>query len=165
MRDPREVLLWLAAGLAGVLLLVAFFPQAYPLAPWDWQISPDEATTIAVEHLRDLGEVAPGAYTVTHLNTDLLLERRLLLERARWPGGEPPDALAGGLLQWEVMIYPPGALSRDWSHRARIAFDGEVRSLRRKHPSASEGALRGQADTFAIPGIRRKVDHPHNEGL
>ncbi len=90
MRDPREFLLWLVAGLAGVLLLVAFFPLAFPLAPWDWQISSEEATTIAVERLRDLGEVAPGAFTVTHLNTDLLLERRLLRERARWPAGEAP---------------------------------------------------------------------------
>jgi len=154
MRNPREILLWLVAGLAGVLLLVAFFPLAFPLAPWDWRISSEEATVLAVERLRDLGEVTPGAYTVTHLNTDLLLERRLLRERARWPANEAPAALSGGLLQWEVFIYPPGALARDWSHRARIAFNGEIRSLRRSLASQETGApiavgaARSRADAF-----------------
>ena len=41
----------------------------------------------------------------------------------------------------------------------------EVRALGGQNPAALDRRLRRQADTFAIPGIRREIDNPHDGGL
>jgi hypothetical protein len=107
------------------------FPRVFPLYPEDWSISKDEAEGIALERLRELGDLPSSPYIVTQVDTRPVLEARLqeLLvdvgaERVR------ESALGQNLMAWEVVLYPRTGRSVDWSHRARITPAGEVSDLR-----------------------------------
>jgi hypothetical protein len=62
--------------------------------------------------------------------------------------------IARRALYWEVTVYPPATHPGDWSHQARIAFDGTVLQLRRGFPKTDAGAAveeataRARADAF-----------------
>ena len=76
----RNALLWIAAGIAGVVVYWWAYPRYLPFAPRDWQITAREAEAIALERFRDLGEPVARPYVVTTISTDELLEQRLHLE-------------------------------------------------------------------------------------
>ncbi len=151
----RPILPWIAAGVAAAAALAWAFPRAYPLFPRDWQISAREAEGIALERLRDLGELPAERYVVTQLDGQLLLERRLrpLLGRVD-PQRARASLLARDLLAWEVTVYPAGARPEEWSHRARVGASGLVSALRLRMPAEQPGGAidprtaRRRADAF-----------------
>lgn len=133
MRNPyRSTLIWLAVLLLGALAVVWTFPRAFPFAPRDWTVSRQEARELALERLRDLGELPPDPYVVARMNDDARLEYRLLESLRR---GQEEAIFAGDLprrvMHWEVTVYPRGARPKDWSHQALVSFDGRVLSLLR----------------------------------
>jgi len=157
MRNLRFLLLWLLLGAAGAVALVWAYPRAYPFAPRGWQITRDEAVAIALRRLKDLGEPVPNAYVATSFQIDPLLERRLQLGLSR-PGGQGLAAseLRHHLLDWQVTVYPPGALSGDWIYQAEVTFTGKVVRLRlnldpeaRGNPLSPREA-RARADAFLV---------------
>jgi hypothetical protein len=141
MRKTRDLVLWVLAGALGLALLVWAYPRAFPFLPRNWDLSRDEAVDIALERLRDLGDPVPDAYVVARLAQDPLLERRLQLALGRKSGEElRRTGLPEQVNYWEVLIYPRGALSFDWTYQAQISFTGEVLSLRLRLDPQAAGA-------------------------
>ena len=135
MRNSRDVLIWSAVGLAGVALLAWFYPRVFPLLPSEWDISRADAEAIALERMRDLGEPVAKPYIITRLRTDFQLDRRMQLlategavDRQALRASEPAKALVA----WDVRVYEPGALPREWTYRALISRTGELLTLRRE---------------------------------
>jgi len=149
MKRGRGLILWVAAGVAGVVLLAVLYPRAFPFLPRHWTISSDEAVAIALERLRDLGEPVRDPYVVVSLASNPALERRL--DTA--PGGAA-STLRREVVVWQVVVYPRGALRNDWTYMARVSLTGDLLALRLQlEPQAQASPLtpqeaRDRADTF-----------------
>jgi len=155
MLKYRTLLLWTAALAAGVALTVWGYPLAVPFFPSHWTVSRGDAQMIALARLGDLGELPERPYVVARMDDDFSLERRLLLALRHGSPEELAESQAARqVLFWEVTVYGPGARPGDWTHQARIAFDGEVLSLRRGFQDDEPGGeiddeeARRQADAF-----------------
>jgi hypothetical protein len=147
MRYRREILLWLILGLTGAGLLLWSLPRLMAHLPPAWTTDRAEAELIALERLRDLGEMPADPYVVTRLRNDVQLERRIQLASS----GTPLEALRESppgrwQVSWEIAVYPPDG--REWSHLAWIARDGEVLQLRRRGARSPVGAVE-EAETAA----------------
>jgi hypothetical protein len=150
MRNPRSLALWLLAGVAGLVLLVWAYPRAFPFLPRRWSVSRAEAVDIARERFRDLGAPVKDAYVVAYLDRDSVLERRLQLAARRGTRSRPPDPV----LDWRVVVYPPGARNYEWAYLAEIALSGEVLGVRLRLDPQAKGLpippaeARRRADAF-----------------
>jgi hypothetical protein len=135
-RRRNSLLLWTLGGLAGVLALAWAFPRAFPLYPASWDVSHAEAEAIALARFEDLGPPVADGYVVTRLVTDALREQRLQqLAGERGLAMARQSELAASLLEWEVVVYPPGGFRQDWRYQARVGLDGTVRTLRERVPA------------------------------
>lgn len=160
LRHRREILAWAVAGLVGVGLLCWALPRFFPLLSGGLEIDRPAARTIALERLRDLGELPEGAYVVTRLRSDVQLERRLQLALASTPAETLRTSLpAAQQLVWEINVFPPGANPFDWSHLAWISRRGEVLQLRYRAPlpagnstAAEEADAEPAFDAAALSG-------------
>jgi len=147
MSKNRTVLLWASALAVGVLATVWGYPRAVPFFPAEWTVSRGDAEKIALERLRDLGDLPERPYVVTRMDDEFSLERRLLLAlRTGEREGLRQSRAARQVLFWEVTVYPPATRPGDWSHQARIAFDGEVLSLRRGFSEEEPGEALEEAE-------------------
>lgn len=152
MNDLRRLAPWLAAGLAGALVAAWAFPRVYPLFPQDWTVTAGEAEAIALERLDDLpgAELVADAYVVTNSHQDHLFERRLLLAARETPPATLRDSELGRrIFEWQVDIYPPAAVPRDWAYRIRVNAAGEVTSLEANVDPQEEGGALSAADAVA----------------
>ncbi|QQR72166.1 MAG: SpoIIE family protein phosphatase [Holophagales bacterium] len=139
-RSWRPIAGWLLAGVVGALLLAWGFPRAYPFFPQDWTISRSQATGIALERLRDLGELPDHPYVVTRLDDDPLVDRRLFLAFAERPRQEVLASWpARQAVIWEVTVYRPAARPDDWTYRVRVASDGRLVEMRLRLPRDQQG--------------------------
>ncbi len=131
---------WLAVLVAGAALCLWAFPRAFPFFPDDWRIDREAAREIALERLGSLGELPQDPFVVARMDDDAALEYRLLqaLQSADAASARTSD-LRHRVLAWEITVYPPGASPRDWTHQARLAFDGQVLSLRRGFKAEAAG--------------------------
>ena len=77
MNGWRWILGWVAVGIAAALTLAWVFPRAHPLYPRDWQVSKLEAEVIAVERMRDVGQLPDSPYVITVRDTELVIEHGL----------------------------------------------------------------------------------------
>lgn len=165
MKNARSLALWLLAGAAGLVLLVWAYPRAFPFIPEPWSVSREEATRIALERFRDLGEPVKNGYVVARLQRDYVMERRLQLARDRGQGDTlKASGLPRRVLYWEVFVFAPGAAVYDWTYLSYVSFSGEVFGLRRhydpavKAPSISAQEARTRADAFLTrQGIDRSL--------
>lgn len=135
MNDLKRMAPWLLVAIAGATALVCCFHTVYPFYPDHWTVDTSAAEGIALEALRSLSEPAPDATVIVAPELDRNLERRLLGVRAEGAPSESElsqSALARRIYLWRVSVYPPGAATADWSHRASISFDGKVLRLRRQ---------------------------------
>ena len=129
----RRDLIWVMLGLAAVAALFWSFPRAYPLFPTGWTVSKEEAVDIALERIRDLGELPAAPYVLTHLDASPVLEPMLQASdssatvlRASAPGRE--------LMVWQVVVHRslasgPHASSVCRSHGSTPALRSRQRSL------------------------------------
>jgi hypothetical protein len=85
-RDTRTLLLWVAAGIVGLVIAVSLFSVAQPEASIDFKVSPGDATAIARDFLKARGADVTSYESSVILKTDddakSYLERELGLERA-----------------------------------------------------------------------------------
>jgi hypothetical protein len=165
MKHAHSLVLWLLAGVAGLVLLVWAYPRAFPLLPQRWATSRAAAVDIAVERLRDLGEPLRDPYVVAQLSRDILLERRLEIALDGGRAREVRDSgLPNRLVAWRVHLYAPGAQRYDWTYEAVISLAGKILGLRhRLEPEAKGAAIRpeearAQADAFLV---KEGVDLSH----
>jgi hypothetical protein len=141
MAKSRELTIWAIVGAVGLLLLLWAYPLAFPGLPERWSASREDARTLALERLRDLGRPAAGSYVVTRLEADERSEWRVL-EGERGPlSGTGRDPLRDTALKWEVRVFEPQALSGDWSFRAEVTLDGRVTALERRPRSPLPGGV------------------------
>lgn len=169
MKSVWNVLGWLAAGVLAALLVAWAFPHAYPLFPRDWEVSKQEAEMLALERLRDLGEMPNDPYVITRQYESPALEHRLQVHIV---GSESSSIrtseLAKDLLTWEVNVWVGGARSQEWTYRARVTPAGEVIELLVRVPpdqgaeAIPPGRARELADAFLREqGIRLEdLDEP-----
>ncbi|MCA9209783.1 MAG: hypothetical protein KDA55_15580, partial [Planctomycetales bacterium] len=147
MPKYRNLQFWTATLAAGVALTVWGYPLAVPFFPSQWTVSRGDAQAIALERLGDLGELPENPYVVARMDDDFSLERRLLLAlRHANPERLAESQAARQVLFWEVTVYAPASRPADWTHQARIAFDGEVLSLRRGFQDDESGGEIGEAE-------------------
>ena len=140
MKSWWTIIGWIAAGIAGFLLATWAFPRAFPLFPQQATISRSEAKVVALERLRDLGELPENPYIVVELDGRAVLEHHLQPLLASMPAAEiRASRLGRDLLAWEITVWKPGARTQDWSYRARIGPQGEVNDLRLRFPPEEEG--------------------------
>ena len=159
MKRGRSLIVWVAAGVIGVVVLAALYPRAFPFLPRHWTISREEAVAIARERLRDLGEPVQDPYVVSLLATGEALERRL----ETLPGGvraAESTGLRDEVIGWQVFIYRRSAMPTDWSAMARVSLSGDVLALRMQIPRKERTSpidaktARDRADAFlAAQGI------------
>jgi hypothetical protein len=129
----RRDLFWVATGLLAVVAVVWGFPRAYPLFPTDWTVSREDAVDIALERIRDLGELPARPYVVSRLDSKPVLEP--MLQAADASRDELRKSAPGReLLVWEVVVYKRDSPSNEWEYRVRVRGDGEVSELRRRVP-------------------------------
>ena len=167
MRNGRSLLVWLLAGVAGLILLAWAFPRAFPLLPKPWSVSRAQAVAIALERFRDLGEPVKDPYVVVVLDRDVLVERRLQLAVDRGAEHVWDSGLAQQLSTWRVIVFPRGAQQDEWRYQAYVAPDGEVLSLRlRLDPDAKGAAIsRPDAAARAVAFLRQQgIDLSHYDG-
>jgi hypothetical protein len=155
MKSSRWILGWVALGVVAAFTLAWVFPRAHPLYPRDWQISKVEAETIAVERMRDVGQLPGDPYVITIRDAEPVVEHGLQEAlRSRSESEVLDSRLAQEVITWEVMVWARDARASDWSHRARVSAEGALLELRRRVPPEEEGGVidpaeaRRQADTF-----------------
>lgn len=170
MRHGREILLWLVATLVGLGLLVWALPSFFPLLPSGLQIDRQSVKTLALEKLRELGELPEDAYVVTLLRSDPRLERRLQLALAENEADTlTTTTLARQQLSWEVTVYPPGAGPFDWSHEAWIGLDGEILGARRRDRETGTGNTSAAAQPAPVADseelARRAREYLTSQGI
>ena len=155
MKKFRSILFWVGLAILAAIIIAWAFPRAYPLFPRDWQLSRKEAEAIALERLRDLGDLPPKAYVIGEVNTSRELEHRLLSHLDEI--GEEKirsSRLARAIMTWQITVYDPDSASSQWSNRARLTPQGEVIQLQLRVPSDEEGGVidpdtaRLEADRF-----------------
>jgi hypothetical protein len=155
LKKATSALAWIATGIIAALVVAWAFPRAYPLFPRDWDISKAEAQALALERMRDLGELPAEPYVVTQQEEAPALEHRL---QQSLLSGQVDDlegsSLMQGLRTWQVTVYEPGATPFEWSYRARVTPHGEVPELMLRVPpdqgggEIDEAAARVEADFF-----------------
>ena len=155
MKKARWILGWLAVAAVAAFVLVWVFPRTHPLYPLDWQITKAEAEAIALERLRDLGELPADPYVVSALSSKPAVEHRLREQLGSRPRQEVlASRAAREVRSWQVQVWSADARASDWSYRARVASDGELLELRRLVPPDEESGVidaveaRAQADEF-----------------
>lgn len=168
MRNARSLLLWLIAGLAGLILLLWAYPRAFPFLPETWSTSRAEAVAIALEHVRDVGEPLKDPYIVVALDRDFFLERRLQLavdqgREARVRESRLADQISG----WRVLVYPRGASRQDWTYLAYVSPQGQILALRERFEPETPGKPISQpeAKSRAEAFLRQQgIDLSHYDG-
>ncbi len=155
MSNWRWIIGWLAVGIVAAVTLAWVFPRAHPLYPSDWRISKPEAETIALERLRDVGELPSDPYVVVTRDAEPIVEHALQGALRSRPREEVlASRLAREVIAWEIQVYARDARATDWSHRATVSAEGDLIELRRRVPPEEQGGVieppvaREQADAF-----------------
>lgn len=168
MRNARSLLLWLIAGIAGLVLLVWAYPRVFPFLPEPWSVTRAEAVSIALEHIRDVGEPVKDPYIVVALDRDVFLERRLQVAVDRRGERSARGAkLADQIIGWRVLVYPRGASRQDWTYQAYVSPRGEMIELRQRFDPETPGKPISQqeARTRAEAFLRQQgIDLSHYDG-
>ncbi len=134
MRRPVELAIWALVGIGGLALLIWAFPRTYVFYPHDWSVNRAEATALALERFRDLGEPTEDALVVSALEGSSVHELRLLDRLGEIPVERLRASRLNRGLEWGVNVYPPGARPFEWQYRANISPAGRVTELLRRVP-------------------------------
>lgn len=174
---PVRALGWLAVGAVAMAALFWLHPRVDPLLPRQWTVSNDEARAIALERLRDLGELPDDPYVIVVLHEDYIRHQRL--DEKLQAGTAEDEVLSSRAYRtfagWRVTVYDRDSPSWLWRYRAEVSPTGEVLQLERQiaddegsgrvepEPARSRGDafLREQGidlDLFEEPTVRSR-DH------
>ena len=109
----RKLWLWAAAGVAGRRGAGVGLPAAVSVPARALELARAEARTIALERLRELGRAGRRAPTWSSIwrtsSTSSAGCARPAGADSRAAGGDPPQPAGQADLDWEVVVYPPGA--------------------------------------------------------
>jgi membrane protease YdiL (CAAX protease family) len=153
--EKRALLLWVAAGILGVLFAHRYFFQAFPEASVHLQVTREEALARAQKFVASLGENATGYRSAIVFDMDdgakVYLERQLGLQEA--------NRLMSSELKvwyWEVRFFKP---QQEEEFIVRVSPAGQiVRYAHRVEESRAGGSLdRATAQTAAQNYVRAKL--------
>ncbi len=150
------LLAWVAVGVLLAAVLPGLLRRANPLYPARWSVSNEEARTIALERLRDLGELPADPWVAVTTATDEIRRQRLSEAlRAGRPLADVQSArVTRDFFGWKVTVYRRDAPAWEWAYRARVSPDGVVTQLERHLPDdEGQGAVgadeaRARAEAF-----------------
>ncbi|MEZ5333026.1 MAG: PP2C family protein-serine/threonine phosphatase [Thermoanaerobaculia bacterium] len=153
---PLRALGWLLLGAAAVAALFWLHPRVDPLLPREWTVSNAEARAIALERLRDVGDLPADPYVIVGLHTDYVRQKRL---GDRLQAGTPVDAVYASraystFVGWRVTVYDRDSPSWLWRYRAEVSPVGEVLQLERQIADdegsgrVEAASARSRADAF-----------------
>jgi hypothetical protein len=140
VRKSAQFVGWLLLLLVAGAVALWAHPRALPLLLADWKVTRREARAIALSELGVLGDPVADPYVVVRLDTDPMLDLRLMME-----GDEAvrervsKSRLSHQIATWEVTVYAPERRAADWTYRGRVAADGELLELRLRLPKDEAG--------------------------
>lgn len=160
-RRRAELTVWALCGLVAALALPALLDRAFPYFPDDWQVRKGEAEALALEQMRDLGELPDDPYVESVIQAPRVRERQLQLaelQRTEAPPEEMLDTrLAQDLVTWRVRVFEPASSSLRPSFVARVTPQGELRALQTFVPEdrAPEGE---EMAAISLPEARAEAE-------
>lgn len=153
--EKRALLLWVAAGIIGLLFARKYFFQAFPEASVNFQVSREEALERARKFVTGLGENLSGYKSSIIFDVDedakVYLERQLGLREAnRLMSSEL------SIWYWEVRFFKP---LQEEEFEVRVSPSGQIVGYDHKIEEARAGASldRGSAQSAARGYINAKL--------
>ena len=120
--DKRALILWILAGIFGVLFAQRYFFRAFPEASVNFKVSREEALSRARQFVTGLGENVSGYQSTIVFNVDdnakVYLERQVGLQEA--------NRLMSSVLNiwfWEVRFFKPG---QEEEFRVHVSPAGQI---------------------------------------
>jgi membrane protease YdiL (CAAX protease family) len=154
--DKRALLLWVAAGILGLLFAYKYFFRAFPEASVNFQVSREEALTRAQRFVASLGENVTGYKSSIIFDVDedakVYLERQLGLQEAnRLMSSEL------NIWYWEVRFFKP---QQEEEFRVRVSPSGQIVGYEHKIEEARAGASleRAAAQSAAQNYLNAKLE-------
>src|SRR6266849_2982790 len=153
--DKRALLLWVLAGIIGIVLAQKYFFRAFPEAPVNFQVSREEALTRAQKFVTGLGENVSGYRSTVAFDVDeeakTYLERELDLQRAN-------QIMSSDLHVWfwNVRFFKP---QQEEEFRVRVSPGGQIAGYRQKIEESRAGPAldRAAAETAAQNYLTSKL--------
>ena len=134
--DKRALLLWVAAGIIGILFAQRYFFRAFPEASVNFQVSREEALARARNFVTGLGENVSGYQSAIVFDLDdnakVYLERELGLQEA--------NRLMSSELNiwfWDVRFFKPQQVEE---FRVRVSPGGKIAGYDHKIEESRAGA-------------------------
>jgi membrane protease YdiL (CAAX protease family) len=134
--EKRALLLWVAAGIVGLLFAHKYFFQAFPEASVNFQVSREEALSRARKFITGLGENLSGYKSSIIFDVDddakVYLERQLGLSEAN-------SRMSSGLniWYWEVRFFKP---LQEEEFEVRVSPSGQIVGYDHRIEEARAGA-------------------------
>ena len=153
--DKRALLLWVLAGIIGIVFAQKYFFRAFPEASVNFQVSREEALTRAQKFVTGLGENVSGYRSTVAFDVDeeakTYLERELDLQRAN-------QIMSSDLHVWfwNVRFFKP---QQEEEFRVRVSPAGQIAGYRHKIEESRAGPSleRAAAQTAAQNYLSSKL--------
>jgi len=120
--DKRALLLWVAAGILGIVFAQQYFFRAFPEASVNFQVSREEALSRAQKFVTGLGENVSGYRSAVAFDVDdeakTYLERELDLRQANQIMSSDVH-----VWYWEVRLFKP---QQEEEFRVRVSPAGQI---------------------------------------
>ena len=153
--EKRALLLWVAAGIIGLVFAYKYFFQAFPEASVNFQVSREEALSRARRFVTGLGENLAGYKSSIIFDVDedakVYLERQLGLSEANRLMSSQMN-----IWYWEVRFFKP---LQEEEFEVRVSPSGQIVGYEHKIEEARAGASldRGSAQTAAQDFLSSKL--------
>ena len=153
--DKRALLLWVAAGILGLLFAYKYFFQAFPEASVNLQVTREEAIARAQKFVSVLGENLSGYRSASVFDVDdeakVYLERQLGLQQANKLMSSELN-----LWYWDVRFFKP---QQEEEFRVRVNPSGQIVGYDHKVEESRAGASldRAAAQSAAQNYLRVKI--------
>jgi membrane protease YdiL (CAAX protease family) len=153
--DKRALLLWVLAGIIGIVFAQKYFFRAFPEASVNFQVSREEAVSRAQKFVTDLGENVSGYRSAVAFDVDdeakTYLERELGLQQAN-------QLMSSDLHRgfWKVRFFKP---QQEEEFRVRVSPAGHIVGYTHKIEEARAGPSldRAAAETAAQNYLSSKL--------
>ena len=149
--EKRALILWVVAGILGMVFAHRYFFRAFPEASVNFQVSREEALSRAQKFVGSLGEDVSGYQSAIVFDVDdnakTYLEREMGLQQA--------NQLMSSELHiwyWKVRFFRP---QQEEEFRVRVSPSGEIVGYdhdieeKRAGPELDRDAARARAETFS----------------
>ncbi|HYK38404.1 MAG TPA: CPBP family intramembrane glutamic endopeptidase, partial [Candidatus Eremiobacteraceae bacterium] len=159
--EKRALLLWVLAGIAGLVLAQRYFFRAFPEATVDFKVTRPQALARAKTFVGSVGENVDGYRTSVEFEVSqeekVYIERELGLEKANQLSSSEIS-----LWYWNVRFYK---ILQEEEFKVEVSPTGQIVGYEHVLPAAKPGATieRGQAQEIAQNFLLTKLGKDANE--